>query len=75
MDGYIIAFDKHFNLLMTHVSEEYELSSEGDGEAEQGQAKPGGDAPKGRKLHRYLPQVLVRVDGVVCVYKYVQPQV
>ena len=56
IDGEIICFDKHFNLVIKNAQEEYILPKEFSNELNQGP-----------KLKRFLPQTFVRGDNIVLI--------
>lgn len=83
--GFVLAFDKHFNLLMRDAEEVYSprLPAEGlsntemelrrrrlgMGIQESDRAIEGEQRPAWSCRHRYLKQVLIRGDNVVLIYK------
>lgn len=64
VDGYIRAFDKHFNLLLTDVDEECIVNKQPMRKAALGRF-----VCRTNVLRRHLPQVLLRGDNVVLVAK------
>jgi small nuclear ribonucleoprotein (snRNP)-like protein len=65
-EGYLKAFDKHMNLLMTDVKEVYTVPTSG--------AKSSQQVPK-KTMTRFLKQLLVRGDNIVLICAAAQAQV